>query len=385
MIVVIVKDSLIYQQVATVFRDFRPDEWRVIAIEPDARNFDAPVDTTYLDIDWSNVEDVDRYEPPDRHWPFITRYEEAVAALHHDDVRYDCIPFYHWNAIYSGADALAKELDEGVHADDTLATWNERLWYNEVTANVCGGRVICMERGPIVGTFIVDGTGLDDGRNDFQQHVWPRWAEKAFTCLDSHAIEEWLDRYESSRQTLEGQECWVGPDTLRHSLQGAHRVDPLVFAPLQVPLDTNVVFRGASNERLMDFVGGNAGVQSLVKRHPGDKWTRDKWLESNCDRLGIGLRDDNVISLIGAADCVVTMNSQVGIEALIRGKPVGVLADAYWSGCGVTLDHPNAVDDVLRFAPDQQSILRFLYALVFDYLCSPQHIPSRVEEIKRRW
>jgi hypothetical protein len=42
--------------------------------------------------------------------------------------------------------------------------------------------------------------------------------------------------------------------------------------------------------------------------------------------------------LIQQAHCVATINSQSGLEAAIRGKPVLVLGDAFYCGLGFTND-----------------------------------------------
>ncbi|MFN7797724.1 MAG: hypothetical protein ACK5Q3_19375, partial [Planctomycetota bacterium] len=46
----------------------------------------------------------------------------------------------------------------------------------------------------------------------------------------------------------------------------------------------------------------------------------------------------NTYALIQQAHCVATINSQSGLEAAIRGKPVLVLGDAFYSGLGFTND-----------------------------------------------
>jgi len=56
-------------------------------------------------------------------------------------------------------------------------------------------------------------------------------------------------------------------------------------------------------------------------------------------RVSIDYRNEcNTYALIERAHCVATINSQSGLEAAIRGKPVLVLGDAFYSGLGFTND-----------------------------------------------
>ena len=372
MIVVIVRDSRIYEQVARAFADLPPDEWRVIAIASDARGFPPPVNTTCMDINFSHVSRVDRYEP--RYSLHHTLYEERVSALHHDVERYENIPSFHWDAIYDGIDRLVRELESNVAADDVVVTWNDRLWYNEVTVSTCVADIVRMERG-ISNRFVVDRVGLDEGCNEFQRYVWP---ERSVTADEQVRAREWIDEYFKGKTSLERQPRQASVDSIKERLGPGDR--PIVFAPLQVPLDTNVIFRGASNEELLEFVADGDYV-AIAKRHPGDKWTRQDWLEGRCAELGVTLVDDHVFSLIHACDCVVTMNSQVGIEAAMHGKPVGMLAGAYWKGTGVTVDHPESVDDVLAHTVDQDLIYEFTDRLILHYLKDSHETALLVKEI----
>ncbi len=163
-----------------------------------------------------------------------------------------------------------------------------------------------------------------------------------------------------------------------------------VFVPFQVMLDSQVLLHSpwlASMEALFEAVqaaqlllGARAPVV-VFKEHPSCP-RRYPLLHAQADASGGALRFANgnaTGELIAGAQGVVTLNSSVGVESLLLGKPVLALGNAIYAIEGVALsartvqalaDWLGAVaDDAAPQAPLRQAFLR--------YMADEQLLPGR--------
>jgi capsular polysaccharide export protein len=131
----------------------------------------------------------------------------------------------------------------------------------------------------------------------------------------------------------------LGRETMREQLR-VPRDARVVLFPLQIESDTNIVRYSPHYKRMVDVVRdlqravAVTGAILVVKPHPEDR-NRLPELRRLCDDKTTRLATDlSVRSLIDAADVIVTVNSTVGLEALIAEKPVVVLGNAIYSGKG---------------------------------------------------
>lgn len=299
----------------------------------------------------------------------IVKYEAAVSALQGKQYT---TPHFMWDGIRQGVEMLSEFI--GDHQPDSIITWNDRLWYNEVAlgwARENGVPYAVMERGCFPGTVIVDSRGLDFGNNDFHT----LWNEYRLTSDD-------VTRYLRT----------VGDDTLEAQPEdgpAAHEIaemlpphKPAVFIPLQVPIDTNVVFRCGGNEHLMDFAASNPGVAVVAKKHPLDYWTNETWLKNHCEYRGIFLVDADIKSIIPACCGVLTQNSQVAIDALRTKSKAGVIGEAFWKHCEATIDDPESVGAFVATAdPSTPAVKRFLVAMRLYYLVPSHYAAERIKEV----
>lgn len=150
---------------------------------------------------------------------------------------------------------------------------------------------------------------------------------------------------------------------------------PVVVLPLQLPTDSQFVMYSPfrHNQELIDFVARqmrNAlpGIPLLVKKHP---------MDVRSYRLPAGARwiDGSLARFNERPAVFVCLNSNVGFEAAIHGKPVLCFADSFYTG------HPS-VTRVSRedFAPqlaaaaarpDDQAAGRALRAAVLRHCQAP--------------
>ncbi|QIZ83901.1 hypothetical protein HF888_06510 [Bermanella marisrubri] len=109
-----------------------------------------------------------------------------------------------------------------------------------------------------------------------------------------------------------------------------------VFVPFQVNFDSQVIVNSPvvnSMHKLYEFVElllqeTPSDLLFYIKEHPSDSHTYSE-LHKKHDR--IQFVDENTEELIRNADAVLTLNSSVGIEASMLGKPVIVLGNACYA------------------------------------------------------
>jgi capsular polysaccharide export protein len=105
---------------------------------------------------------------------------------------------------------------------------------------------------------------------------------------------------------------------------------PFVFLPLQVSSDTNlVVHSDEDNLKAMEFAERRArerGCLLVVKPHPAETdQSLVRRIAELCLERGHLMTSYNVTKLVLAAEEVITINSTVGLQALLLDKPVTVL------------------------------------------------------------
>ncbi len=119
-----------------------------------------------------------------------------------------------------------------------------------------------------------------------------------------------------------------------------------VYFPLHVPLDFQLTVRSKEwlnqidlLERISNFLP--PGVDLWIKEHPAAIVAYSiKELEKllNSSNVKIISPLENSFSIIHNASAVITINSKVGAEALMQGKPLFVLGQAFYRNHGISYD-----------------------------------------------
>jgi len=119
-----------------------------------------------------------------------------------------------------------------------------------------------------------------------------------------------------------------------------------VYFPLHVPLDFQLTVRSKQwlnqislLERISNFLP--SGVELWIKEHPAAIGAYsikelDKLLNSPNVKIIHPL--ENSFSIIHNSSAVITINSKVGAEALMQGKPLFVLGQAFYRNHGISYD-----------------------------------------------
>lgn len=117
-------------------------------------------------------------------------------------------------------------------------------------------------------------------------------------------------------------------------LEKLNLLEHYIFVPLQVSSDTQIVFNSDIDaEQLVDFsLRENTNV--VIKFHPAErdykeiKKIYDKYRN---DQNVFFVRDIDTPTLIDKADKIITINSNVGLEAILQGKKVNFLGRTIYS------------------------------------------------------
>lgn len=133
-----------------------------------------------------------------------------------------------------------------------------------------------------------------------------------------------------------------------------------IYFPFHVPLDVQLTVRCPeflNQEALVEQIAASIpdGYMLYIKEHPaaigGHSLDEVKRLTALKNVRLLHPRN-NSYDIIKNASCVITINSKVGFEAIMQGKPVVVLGKTFYRGKGVTVDVDNisGVADALAHA-----------------------------------
>jgi len=218
------------------------------------------------------------------------------------------------------------------------------------------------EKGMLPGSWYIDHLGIN-----------------AASSLDSSCLGEKLDS--SEQEQIEsyihniihsGSSAWDQPSRIKgQSLKEKLKIPtdrPVIFFPGQVDQDVNITtfspFRSVAEAVgfVLDAAAGQTTI--LLKPHPKAKpSSRDSLmrLSQQHENLFI-IPDGNVWDLIEAADMVVSINSTVAFEALLRKKKVLLLGDSVLSKVGLAEKTERS-----RLAGTIAAYIRTPFERLFDY------------------
>lgn len=240
---------------------------------------------------------------------------------------------------------------------------------------------------------------LDVGAQHFFQRLtridfrWKEYSRVAQTEIAMKAIEEYVARWRAEGVSKYPQASNTDEiDKLRKFTES--RDKPIVFLPAQIPWDANVLPGLAEHATLLDLYSAaitqlNAGWRVVIKAHPKDEtsfW--EKWPQS--DEVLV-VRDVSIHELIARADIVLVHSSNVGLEALLLGRPVVVLGTPFYARRGLTVDVDSiselrtGLTEAIQSKPHRELLHKFLQFILSDHLIpigDGGRCLARIEEAK---
>jgi capsular polysaccharide export protein len=215
---------------------------------------------------------------------------------------------------------------------DAVAVWNGSHRYCALLTSMCEAGVLRLyfENGLLPGTTTLDPRGVN-----YRNSV-PR---------DAAFYRSYAERYPGR---LGGaQSVALVPRQAKHQSQSVELPDRYIFIPFQDDWDTQIRLFSPwiSNMRELfcfaELLAQRSGRVVVVKEHPSSRVKYPDLTKRASDRV-IFANGNSTQELIEKADCVVTINSTVGLESILLAKPVLVLGEAFYAVEGVAARARNA-------------------------------------------
>lgn len=241
-------------------------------------------------------------------------------------------------------------------------------------ARVAGIKVLYMENGFFPRTIVVDEKGVN--------------AANSLVGKDAQFYQKVQMVPEKLAQLKETK---LVPRELRRKYFGKEALDlppRYFFLPFQVYTDTQVLLNSPQIHNMHELVDQ---VYSALEKY-NHKYNQDHWLvikehpsdfgRINYNGLKKKYKNKKVIftttlpssELIESSRAVITINSTVGIEALLKGKPVITLGEAFYNVEGLVhhcIDLSRLQDDMWNAVSEKMNsglVDKFLYYLRYQYL-----------------
>lgn len=206
---------------------------------------------------------------------------------------------------------------------------------------------------------------------------WPEWNRRQLDAVDKKRVATFIDQWRSQRLSKYAQPIQSDPKLT--AFLGSY--ERLLFVPMQISHDANVHYGLGVFLSLADFYQSlvaalPSGWGVVFKPHPLDR-TPNPWRPQTDSRIYL-TENANIHDLIQRADAVAVFSSNVGLEALLYGKPVIVGGEPCYGGKGVTLDIGQRQDlatiiaNAPHHTPNTELRDRLVHYIINDYLIADE-------------
>lgn len=201
--------------------------------------------------------------------------------------------------------------------------------------------VIASDRGGLPNSWFFD-RGFNADSPSYAPEQWDR----PLADDETARVRRYIDSLKNSESSLEQQGARLPVERVRASLElGEER---LLFVPLQRPDDTVVRYFAGPVQRYEDFVSFVSLLARALNERAATPWKvvlKKHPLEterpsSRGAHLQFAPDDMHVHDLLQAADAVLTLNSGVGLLALLFDKPTFVVGQAFYTSPGLARPLP---------------------------------------------
>ena len=247
-----------------------------------------------------------------------------------------------------------------------------------LVAQEMGLRPLFAELSPIAGHVTLDPQGVSAaGMLTADPRYYRDWGA---AHADSGAVERWRARL-------------VTRTGVRRESQGELGTGPFLFVPLQVRGDTQISVHGGWIRSVPEFIAEVVratehlpeGWRVVFREHPSDR-------EGNAEQLArlVGPRvvvdnTTDTFELVRRSEGVVTVNSSVGMQALLFGKPVLALGHANFTvpGVAATAVDSAELDRAFEAAGDWDIDLKLTDAFL-RFLADEYYVPWPIADATTR-
>ena len=219
-------------------------------------------------------------------------------------------------------------------------------------AKILGKKIVFFEVGPFQNTILMDHAGINYSSSIPRQiSFYQNWAQKNPELI--------FNPENSDKAPKLG-----GRESAHHQFLQKNTLDlskKYIFLPMQFAIDTQILFHGTWIKHIDHLVEiAHQAVQYLpegwrviTKEHPEAFW-RYKTHTMETDRF-LFANGNPTPDLIKNASLIVTLNSSVGLEAMLFDKPVVTLGQAFYAFDGLT-QQCNSAEDLFEIFKNPEQI-----------------------------
>jgi len=235
--------------------------------------------------------------------------------------------------------------------------------------------VYIIERGALPNTVFMDKNGFLVDSSSYDESRW----NHLLTEVQKEKINQYIDNFKKDNTSLETQKnnrpsFGLFCDMLNINLNKYNRI---IFVPLQVHDDTVTLLWSNWIENTTNF---NILIKKLaqeyptwlflVKNHPIEK--EDKY-HINKETKNLRIVDNfHYKSMIEYSDLILTINSGIGLQAMMWKKPVVIVGEAFYNFKDInqkvsSIYDIEAIINMFTKYPDMNKVKRFLYYLKYNF------------------
>ena len=242
-------------------------------------------------------------------------------------------------------------------------------YYKEL--KYAGKEAYCIERGALPDTIFIDRNGFLFESSSYNESHW----NKDLNEDENKKVTDYIENFKSDNDSLEPQlsnrldsESFFGK--LKTEKEQFKKV---IFVPLQMHNDTVTLLwcdwvKSVKNFQniVVNLAKDNPEYLFIIKNHPNEQY---KYIV-NEDNIKIA-DDLHYKDCIDHSDCVLTINSSVGLQAMMWDKPVIIVGKAFYQNNNLnrkaknTEDIKSLVNNLV--CPCKESVKKFIYYLKFKF------------------
>lgn len=247
---------------------------------------------------------------------------------------------------------------------------------------------ICYDRGALPDSWFFDTKGFNYDSDSYLEKNW----NNKLNDEQYNEVISYINSIKESNNFLESQGEQIGEQALRQKL--GIRYKKVIFIPLQVETDTVIKYFTREpfsyynfleiSDRIADKLEKEDWV-IIVKKHPlmlnidKNKYKKLKFVPDNT----------NIIDLIKCSDIIMTINSGVGLYAMIFEKPCLIAGNAFYSFSGINYNifsEKDILNLVLneKLIVDKYKMYRFIYFLYKKFYSYGKSYYTLVNENNRK-
>lgn len=239
------------------------------------------------------------------------------------------------------------------------------------------------DKGLLGKTTFLDREGMNGTSYFADPATWYKTLASLQGRLNRESAEHYLRSYQNALASGWEQPDYESPEQLRKRL-GVDGTRRIIFVPTQVLADSNMLMhQGRFHDNssfvrtLIQTLQNRTDIFFLVKKHPKEPLPQNEMHEVLAGK-GVWTENLHTFSAIEASSVVMTLNSTVGLEAALLGKPVATFAPSLYARKGFTYDIDRledlpALTDLLlhewtQSEEQREALLSFLAFLLDWYL-----------------